>query len=130
MCMKTSKKKVQLGIDPGTASSVLKKMIMFDLIKRLNLNVCFQCGNIIDTVDELSIEHKIPWLDSDNPYELFFDLNNIAFSHLKCNTSAARKRLVKTHPSVSAYRNGCRCAECKNIEKLRRRSQRKRGIKT
>ena len=40
----------------------------------------------------LSIEHKIPWLDSDNPKELFFNLEkNIAFSHLSCNISAARQ---------------------------------------
>jgi hypothetical protein len=39
------------------------------------------------------------------------------------------KHLIK-HPSSSAYRNGCRCDGCREIEKLRRRGQRKRGIKT
>lgn len=41
-------------------------------------------------MDELSIEHKTPWLDSEDPKALFFDLNNIAFSHLSCNVSAAK----------------------------------------
>lgn len=43
------------------------------------------------------IEHKIPWLDSDKPKELFFDLENIGFSHLSCNIKARRQRSVK-HP--------------------------------
>lgn len=34
------------------------------------------------------------------------------------------------HPSVSAYKKGCRCTECKEIEKLRRRNQRSRRIRT
>lgn len=43
------------------------------------MNKCYQCGNTIDKVEELSIEHKTPWLDSDTPKELFFNLENIAF---------------------------------------------------
>ena len=57
---------------------------------RFNLNKCYQCGNTIDKVEELSIEHKTPWLDSDTPKELFFNLENIAFSHLSCNCRARR----------------------------------------
>lgn len=45
----------------------------------------------IETVKELSIEQKTPWLDSENPVSVFFDLNNIAFSHLKCNIADRRK---------------------------------------
>lgn len=33
----------------------------------------------------------MPWLDSDNPISNFFDLNNIAFSHLKCNIADRRR---------------------------------------
>jgi len=47
----------------------------------------------IDSVEELSIEHKIPWLN--NSSELFWDLDNIAFSHLICNTRAADKTWAK-----------------------------------
>ena len=126
------KKKEQLGVDPGTASHTLRKMVMFDMAKQLGLTKCYQCGEEIETVSEFSVEHKIPWLDSENPSELFFDLNNIAFSHLSCNIAAARnprKGNVK-HPSSEAYKQGCRCDECREIEKLRRRDQRSRGIRT
>jgi len=41
--------------------------------------------------ETFSIEHVIPWLDSEDPVKLFFDLDNISFSHLKCNVEDARK---------------------------------------
>lgn len=42
----------------GTASARLKKKIMFMLIKKLGEDICYRCGNKIEDVDELSIEHK------------------------------------------------------------------------
>lgn len=122
--MSKKKKTEQLGMNPSTAQNRLKKDILFSLIKKLDLHLCYQCKKKINSVEELSIEHKVPWLDSDNPKELFFDLDNIAFSHLKCNISAARKA-THAHPSRKAYEvHGCRCDECKEIQKLRRRKQR------
>lgn len=116
--MKTTllKKTKQLGLNPSTANNILKKNILFSLICETKRNICFQCGNIIKSIEELSIEHKIPWLDSENPKELYFDLNNIAFSHLACNVAAKRPRIIK-HPSFLSYRNGCRCEGCKNENK-------------
>lgn len=84
------RKAEQLGMPIGTASNRLKKMILFKLLKDSGKNICFQCGEPIESADVLSIEHKISWLDSENPRELFFDLDNIGFSHLKCNIIAAR----------------------------------------
>lgn len=124
------KKEKQLGMPIGTASAKLKKTIMFTMAEMLGLTICHRCGKRIDKVEEFSIDHKIDWLDSDKPVELFFDLENIAFSHLRCNVKEARQTKQRTHPSHSAYRNGCRCDECKEIERLRRQSQRTRGIKT
>ena len=87
----SKKKKEQLRMTQGRASHILKKNIMFMLLKELGKNFCFQCGAEIEIVEELSIEHKVPWLNSDDPIELFFDLDNIAFSHLTCNLRAARR---------------------------------------
>ena len=86
----TEKKNMQLGMPLGTASARLRKKILFSLLKENKKNICYQCGKPIESEDELSIEHKIPWLDSSNPKELFFSLDNIAFSHLVCNVKAAR----------------------------------------
>lgn len=84
------KKSLQLGMPVGTASAKLRKSILFSLLKEAGKNVCFQCEKTIDSEEELSVEHKVPWLDSSNPKELFFSLDNIAFSHLRCNVGAAR----------------------------------------
>lgn len=100
----------------GTATARLKKNLLFTLIIQLGFNYCYQCGFEIDDEDTLSIEHKIPWLDSDNPIELFFDLNNIAFSHNTCNGKAARQTKSRSHPSVAAYNRGCRCDSCINLK--------------
>lgn len=119
----------QLGMPIGTASNMLRKRVMFDLLCKLGDNICFQCGEEIESVDNLSIEHKVPWLHSENPKELFFSLDNIAFSHMKCNISAHRytgKRSELIHGTLTGYgRFGCRCELCvsyqNNYNKLRMR---------
>lgn len=112
----------QLGMPRNTASMRLKKMVMFDLVQKLGLNSCFQCGKIIKKLSELTVEHKIPWLNSDKPAELFFDLDNIAFSHSVCNQAAARRILIPC-PSRAAFRRGCRCDECCKIQREYRKIQ-------
>ena len=111
---------IQLGMPWSTANNKLKKMILFKLLKESGLNWCFQCNEKIEKIEDLSIEHKIPWLYSDNPKELFFDLNNIAFSHINCNSGSARKfsKGKGRHPSNSAYNRGCRCPECIELHRL------------
>ena len=76
-----------LGMKYGTACHRLRSNILFSLIKKLNLDSCYHCKKTIKTVKELSIEHIDPWLNSDNPQETFWDLDNVAFSHLRCNCS-------------------------------------------
>jgi hypothetical protein len=73
----------QLGMPFGTAQNKLRKSIMFKYVKMVGHDICFKCGVAIDDLDELSIEHKLPWLGRDT--NLFWDLDNIAFSHLRCN---------------------------------------------
>lgn len=73
----------QLGMPFGTACNRLRKLILFRLLVRLNENVCFKCATQIDKVEELSVEHKKPWFNVDASF--FWDLENIAFSHLLCN---------------------------------------------
>lgn len=104
-------KSEQLGMPFSTASGRLRKEVMFMLVKKCNLDTCFKCGKKIDDISQLSIEHKIPWLHSDNPSELFFDLDNISFSHLSCNISTARvpksrrknKEFLSNNLSKSGY---------------------------
>ncbi len=86
----SNKKHDQLGMNPSTASGRLVKDVLFDLVVRTGSDSCFQCGEKV-TRENFSIEHKTAWLDSDDPVGLYFSLDNIAYSHLKCNFAAARK---------------------------------------
>lgn len=70
-------------------------MIMFKLVVAANENTCFQCKKPIETPDEMTIEHKQPWLSAADPMAAFFDLNNIAFSHHACNVRAASRPTKK-----------------------------------
>lgn len=94
-----SKKAEQLGMPYGTACGRLRKLILFKLLRENGKDICYRCGKRIDTPEELSIEHKIDWLDSEDPVGIFFDLDNIAFSHLSCNSRAASrdKEFLKEH---------------------------------
>jgi 5-methylcytosine-specific restriction endonuclease McrA len=86
---KSNKKKSdQLGLNYSTASHRLKKQIMLNLIELNGLSECYRCGKKIEKASDLSIDHKIDWIDSDDPCKLFWDLENIAFSHTNCNTLA------------------------------------------
>jgi hypothetical protein len=91
-------KDTQLGMPVSNARNRLIKMLLFSTAQKLGIDNCFRCGETIESIDNFSIEHKIPWLHSDNPVALFFDLDNVAFSHTACNSSAARhpKRISDT----------------------------------
>lgn len=119
------KKSKQLGIPWGTANNKLKKKILFNLLCKLNENVCFHCNKKITSENELSVEHKEPWLD--NSPSLFWDLDNIAFSHLSCNCSNGRKAIkgkISPHGTKERYcYSECRCDLCRkaNTEDMRYR---------
>lgn len=77
------KKNATLGMPHGTATYRLRKIILFNLLKRHSENICVRCNKEIENVDDLSVEHIKPW--EGVSADLFWDLNNIAFSHMKCN---------------------------------------------
>jgi hypothetical protein len=77
------RKNQTLGMPHGTAAGKLRKNVLFRQLKKHNENVCVRCGGIIQSPDDLSIEHIKPW--EGISAELFWDLDNVAFSHTKCN---------------------------------------------
>ncbi len=103
------KKAEQLGMSHGAACNKLKKSILFGFVQDAGLDICYRCGEQIESVDKLSIEHKIPWMDSNNPVKLFFDLENIAFSHLHCNSITRRTSgpQARQGPEETAWCSGC-----------------------
>ena len=91
----------QLGCSYASANTKLTRMILFDLSKKFGLDICFRCGLHIASFKEFSIDHKQPWLYVS--VSLFWDLNNIAFSHRKCNTSVRRSRKRVWVPKSDAF---------------------------
>lgn len=109
------KKQNQLGMNPSTASGRLVKDLLFKFVQDSHPN-CYRCG-LPMTRETFSIEHKTPWLDSSDPVGLFFDLDNIGFSHHSCNVKSARK-LNKVYNSKEEARQ----AELKRSREYRRKT--------
>jgi hypothetical protein len=108
----TAKRKSEiLGMPYGTAGHRLRKLIMFHLLVKHGEDVCIKCGRQIETISELSIEHIQSW--QLNGSELFWDINNIGFSHLKCNRQSISKpgsgiARRKIGPEGTAWCSGCK----------------------
>ena len=112
-------KQKQLGMDYGTATNRLKKRLLFDFAIKLNMQWCFRCGAEIKNLRDFSLDHKIPWLHNKEPKKLFWDLDNIAFSHLSCNSRDSRggpMQKRKPCPTLAAYDRGCRCGPCRKLK--------------
>lgn len=91
---RTKKMQELLGEKLSTAKSKLNKLLMFELAKKCNMEMCFRCGERIAGIDDFTIDHKESWLLSDDPAKLFYCIDNIAFSHAKCNYEAGVKNYV------------------------------------
>ena len=118
MSIKSNNEKTKfLGMPIGTAQNRLKKNILFSLVQETGKDICFRCGKKIESVDELSIEHKKPWLKES--IDLFWNLENISFSHLNCNSGARRNRKGKlVHGTRHGYEKyKCRCDKCKEAKR-------------
>lgn len=92
-------RKEQLGMDYGTACGRLRKMVLHHVLVQAGINECFRCKRLIETAEELSLDHKLSWLHVSA--ELFWDLDNVAFSHLRCNTIDRPNRREPPSPEVA-----------------------------
>ena len=80
-----------LGIPFGTANARLRKALLFQFAGLLGKLNCYRCSKPIESIDDFSIEHKKAWAQADDSIQAFYDLDNIAFSHLSCNVSTSLK---------------------------------------
>ncbi len=110
-------KSEQLGVPFGTACGQLRKQILFSLLLKHGENICYRCKESINNVDDMTIEHKKAWFGVDA--KLFWDLNNIAFSHPICNNRAGRRieqplcvRCKKNFKREDISRKQRECREC------------------
>ncbi len=73
-----------LGMSSSNAHIMLVRMMLFRLVQQFGLDVCFRCDRKIKTLREFSLDHEKNWLYVDPA--LYWDLDNIKFSHLSCNS--------------------------------------------
>lgn len=128
MNKQNTKKFEQLGMPYGTACNRLRKMVLFNLLIKHGENMCYRCGRSIEDVKDLSIEHKKHWLDRD--VALFWDLDNIAFSHLSCNSKHKRpmkKKIGRLHGILKYKSESCRCETCKEAKRAENESYRRKA---
>ena len=117
----------QLGMPPGTAANRLRKLVLFNQLQKHRENICVRCDGTIETSDDLSIEHIKPWENRDS--DLFWDLDNIAFSHRKCNVvhvnhgGGSRKVIAPEGQSWCFY-----CRTFKLVEQFTVHSMRWNGV--
>ncbi|CEX17661.1 Uncharacterised protein [Streptococcus pneumoniae] len=74
----------------GKAGNILRKSIIFHLMHKCGMDTCHRCGEKIEQVDQMSIEHIEDWLRSESPVDYFFNMDNITFSHIDCNIRAEK----------------------------------------
>ena len=117
------KKQHQLGMNPSTASHRLVKDTLWRLVVQAGQNLCYRCEEPM-TRETFSIEHKEAWLDSCDPLGLYFDQENISFSHLSCNIKDSRSGRTPSGCGTEVrYDKGCRCALCKEAKRLKKASR-------
>lgn len=114
-----SKKAEQLGMDPGTASHRLIKNLLWNFISSTGNERCFRCGQPM-TRETFSVEHKEPWLDSSDPVGLYFNLENITYSHRVCNYKASRPGKLPTGKTQRDYNKKYRESDKARYKKQRR----------
>lgn len=106
-------KSKQLGMPFGTAMGRLRPKILFNLLKKYGDNICYRCNKKINKSEDLSIDHKQPWLYyPENDNRRFWHMSNIAFSHRRCNILSKRSsiKLRKIGPTGTIW-----CSICKEF---------------
>jgi len=122
---RVKRQREQLGMAVSTARARLINKILFSLVVKAGRNTCFECGELIESELDISIEHKQPWENRDTA--LFWDLENIAFSHRRCNKVRETSKLSFQNHGISRYMAGCRCDSCCDAKSraLKREARRK-----
>ncbi|WNL50867.1 HNH endonuclease [Xanthomonas phage Murka] len=116
VCIARKNKGELLGMSFGTARARLDRDLLFKFAVSLG-HVCHRCGKDLDR-DSFSVDHVTNWSVSSDPFNSFFDLDNIAFSHFECN-SGFRSNTGIAH-GKGGYEGGCRCDTCRAAKRAAR----------
>lgn len=111
--------KEQLGMGVASATGKLRKLLLYEFARRLNLISCYRCHRTIESIDEFTVDHKKNWLHKSA--DLFWDIDNIAFSHFVCNTTHNRTAEMYKH------RTNKKCNECGEVKAIKSFGKHKQG---
>ena len=115
----------QLGMSHGAAANRLRKNLLYEFVKLAEQHFCFKCGAEIENVNEFSIEHKLPWEGRDA--NLFWSLDNIAFSHAHCNRPHTTT-LGRSFRGATKDTKWCpRCEQILPLDKFRKHINKPKG---
>ncbi len=112
MTSTNKKREIILGMTFGKAANRLRKSILFEYVKKAGEDICYVCKQNIENINDFTIEHKVSWLNSENPKELFWDIHNISFSHAKCNRPTTRHINSSQKIKPEDNKNSI-CSDCK-----------------
>lgn len=74
-----------LGMPLGTARNRLVNSVIRRLAVLAGVATCHRCGEALESDEDISMDHVKDWFQKENGIALFFDPENVAFSHKKCN---------------------------------------------
>mgnify|MGYP002346281941 CR=1 FL=1 len=74
----------------STARAKLVMDLLFHMVMTHTSGTCARCGELL-TRSSFTIDHMDPWLDSEDPFSKYFDVSNVRYSHLSCNSKASRR---------------------------------------
>lgn len=98
----TVRKTQILGVNFSTARARLERDLLFKLATDAG-HRCHRCQEAL-TRDNFSVDHKVNWSTSPDPKAMFFDLENIAFSHHRCNCGFTSKTGTTKYPEYIGSR--------------------------
>lgn len=78
----------QLGMPVSTAERKLRKSIVYEFSKQLGKNICVECSLPISDPEDFAVVHVEEWETASD----FFNLKNVAFSHVSCKARHHGKR--------------------------------------
>ena len=96
------KAEAQLGMEMKSASTKLMRDLLWQYIENSGETLCHACGEPLCR-ETFTVEHIEKWLDSEDPAGLYFDLNNISFSHQRCNTPRIRPQHRDVNPATKIF---------------------------
>lgn len=116
--------KYKLDKSYGAAGTELRKRVIYHLAGKLGMLNCFRCKDEILDVADLSLDHKVPWRKAEDRVATFYDVENVAFSHLRCNSGSYLREKTHCdngHPLTRSPSGERYCLICRRAKKKARR---------